>query len=237
MSMDFTEFRRRLGAEPLGDDPEVQRARESSPEFEQEAREARQFEEKLAHALRLPEPDGLIEDLQSLPLSGDARPGPSRWMRMALAASLLLAVSAAGITWNMNRGWDSVEAYVADHYRHDGYSMLEQANNATANDVQSMLAALDMEAAPALADIVGVIKYCPTPDGKGVHMVLNTQDGPVTVIYMPETPVTDRETLHFDNVEAVLVELERGSAAIIGAEQQQIADVYSIVQSSIVPAG
>ena len=237
MSMDFTEFRRRLGAEPMSDDPEVQRARESSPEFEQEAREARQFEEKLAHALRLPEPDGLIEELQSLPLSGDARSGSPRWMRMALAASLLLAVGAAGITWNMNRGWDSVEAYVADHYRHDGYSLLEQANNATANDVQRMLAALDMEAAPALADIVGVIKYCPTPDGKGVHMVLNTQDGPVTVIYMPETPVTDRETLHFDNVEAVLVELERGSAAIIGAEQQQIADVYSIVQSSIVPAG
>ena len=237
MSMDFTEFRRRLGAEPLSDDPEVQRARESSPEFEQEAREARRFEDKLVHALRLPEPDGLIEELQSLPLSGDTSSGPSRWMRMALAASLLLAVGAAGITWNMNRGWDSVEAYVADHYRHDGYSLLEQANNATASDVQRMLAALDMEAAPALADIVGVIKYCPTPDGKGVHMVLNTQDGPVTVIYMPETAVTDRESLRFDNVEAVLVELERGSAAIIGAEQQQIADVYSIVQNSIVPAG
>jgi hypothetical protein len=54
---------------------------------------------------------------------------------------------------------------------------------------------------------------------------------------MPETSVTDRETHHFDNVEAVLVELESGSAAIIGSEQQQIVDVYSIVQSSIVPAG
>ena len=75
--------------------------------------------------------------------------------RQMLAASLLLAVGAAGITWNMNRGWDSVEAYVADHYRHDGYSLLEQAHSATASEVQSMLAALDVEAAPALADIVG----------------------------------------------------------------------------------
>jgi hypothetical protein len=235
--MDFTEFRRRLGAEPLSDDPELMQARESSPEFEQEARDARQFEEKLVHALRLPEPDGLIEELQSLPLSSDARTGPSRWMRMALAASLLLAVGAAGITWNMNRGWDSVEAYVADHYRHDGYSLLEQAHSATASDVQKMLAALDMEAAPALAGIVGVIKYCRTPDGRGVHMVLDTQSGPVTVIFMPETTVIDRETLQFDNVEAMLVQLQSGSAAIIAPEQQQIADIYSMVQRSILPAG
>ena len=237
MSMDFTEFRRRLGAEPLSDDPELQHARKSSPEFEQEALDVRRFEDKLIRALRLPEPDGLVEELQSLPWQDETKSSPSRWMRMALAASLLVAVGAAGITWNMNRGWDSVEDYLADHYQHDGLSLLAQANGATESEVQAIFAGFDVAAAPALADIVGVIKYCPTPDGKGVHMVLNTQEGPVTVIYMPETSVTDRETHHFDNVEAVLVELESGSAAIIGSEQQQIVDVYSMVQSSIVPAG
>lgn len=100
-----------------------------------------------------------------------------------------------------------------------------------------MLAALDVEAAPALADIVGVIKYCPTPDGRGVHMVLDTESGPVTVIFMPETAVVDRGTLQFDDVEAMLVQLQSGSAVIIAPELQQIADVYSMVQSSIVPAG
>ena len=237
MSMDFSEFRRRLGAEPLSDDPELKQARESSPEFEQEALEAQRFEEKLKRALTLPEPAGLIEDLQSMPRQAETRAGPARWTRLAIAASLLLAVGAAGITWNMNRGWDSVEAYVADHYRHDGYSLLEQAHSATASEVQSMLAALDVEAAPALADIVGVIKYCRTPDGRGVHMVLDTESGPVTVIFMPETAVVDRGTLKFDEVEAMLVQLESGSAAIIAPELQQIADVYSMVQSSIVPAG
>ena len=111
------------------------------------------------------------------------------------------------------------------------------ADQAEVQDVQTLLAGFEVEAAPTLAEIVGVIKYCPTPDGKGVHMVLNTQNGPVTVIYMPDTPVTDRQMLAFDNVEAILVQLDRGSAAIIGAGGQQVSDYYAIIQDSIVPAG
>ncbi len=41
-----------------------------------------------------------------------------------------------------------------------------------------MLAEFGADVAPALAGIVSVIKQCPTPDGKGVHMVLNTERGP-----------------------------------------------------------
>ena len=45
-------------------------------------------------------------------------------------------------------------------------------------------------------------------------MVLATENGPLTVIYMPGTEVTDHEVLAFDGMEAMLVSLERGSAVI-----------------------
>ena len=80
-----------------------------------------------------------------------------------------------------------------------------------------------------------MIKYCPTPDGKGVHMILNTETGPVTVFYMPDTQVTDKELLAFDNMEAILVDLQSGSAAIIGPDQQLISSLYNLVQDSILP--
>jgi len=92
-----------------------------------------------------------------------------------------------------------------------------------------------MEAAPELAGIISVIKYCPTPDGKGIHMVLNTQEGPVTLIYMPETDVIDRQPLEFDGMQALLVGLEKGSAAIIGSGDQSISGLYAVVQESIIP--
>jgi len=233
--MNFSEFKRLLGAEPRSGDPEFQRARHSSPEFEELAADAERFEKKIERATLIPAPDGLMEDIMAITRQ-PSEPVKSRgWWPMALAASVLLAVGAAGLTWNMNRGWDSVEDYLVYHYRHDGEKVMARADGGTASDVQAILSRLDVQASPSLADIVGVIKYCPTPDGNGVHMILNTETGPVTVIYMPQTNVTDGEMLTFDNVEAVLVELQSGSAAIIGPDKQLISSLSGIVQDSLVP--
>ena len=235
MSMDFSEFKRLLGADPGNRDPEFLRARASSPEFEQAAAEADRFEDLLARAVRLPVPEQLIDEVLATPRQASPGTGGSRWMQMALAAGLLIAVGAAGLTWRMNPTWDSVESYVSDHYRHDGPELLARADGRVADEVQAVLAEFEVEALPALAGIVGVIKYCPTPDGKGVHMVLNSERGPVTVIYKPETSVSDRQQYGFDGREALLVELRSGSAAIIGSPEQQIADLHALVRESIVP--
>ena len=235
MSMNFSEFKRLLGAEPRNGDPEFQRARHSAPEFEEAAADAERFETKLERATSIPAPVGLLEDIMAITRQ-PSEPAKTRgWWPMALAASVLIAVGAAGLSWNMNRSWDSVEDYLVYHYRHDGEKVMARADGGTAGDVQAILSGLDVQAGPALADIVGVIKYCPTPDGKGVHMILNTETGPVTVIYMPHTKVTDGEMLAFDNVEAILVELQSGSAAIIGPDEQLISSLSGLVQDSIVP--
>ena len=235
MSMNFSEFKRLLGAEPRGRDPEFLRARDSAPEFGQEAADAERFETKLERATSIPTPDGLIEGIMAISQQ-PSEASSKRWWPMALAASVLIAVGAAGLTWNMNRGWDSVEEYLVDHYRHDGDRVMGLADTGGDGEVQAILSELNVQALPALAEIVDVIKNCPTPDGKGVHMILNTSTGPVTVIYMPETQVTDREMLVFDDVQAILVELQKGSAAIIGPNQQFVSGLHPFIQDSIVPA-
>jgi hypothetical protein len=241
--MDFSDFKRLLGADPRNRDPEFLRARSASPEFEEAAAEADRLEALLERAMALPVPETVLDDLRAIP---DTQPDPRtddlsaaparrRFFPLAMAASLLIAAGAVGLIWNLNPHWDSVEDYVSDHYRHDGPSLLAAAEGQVAGGVQDLLAEFDVEALPALAGIVGVIKYCPTPDGRGVHMVLNSERGLVTVIYMPDTPVTDRERITFDDREAVLVALKSGSAAIIGSPEQQVSEFYALVQQSIVP--
>jgi hypothetical protein len=66
-------------------------------------------------------------------------------------------------------------------------------------------------------------------------MVVNTERGLITVIYMPETPVADGERVTFDDREAMLVALPKGSAVIIGAGQQGISDFHALVQGGILP--
>lgn len=235
MSMDFSEFKRLLGAEPRSNDPEFRRACHSSPEFEKEAMVAGQFEDKLERALAISEPAGFIDDLVCIGEQAPTRSGKRRMLPFALAASLFVAVGAAGILWKMNPSWDSVEDYLVDHYRYDGVTLMARAQNDTTQDVQAVLSELSIQASPALADIVGVIKYCPTPDGKGVHMILNTDTGPVTVFYMPDTEVNDGELFEFDDVEAVLVELQSGSAAIIGPDKATFSSLQALIYDSLLP--
>ncbi len=238
MSMNFSEFIRQLGAEPLSQDPAFLRARSSSPEFHQAAEEADAFEKKLTRAMDLQLPEDIMKNILQIsrhPVGSAVASTTPWWRSMALAAGILIAIVATGISWNMNRGWDSVDEYVTDHYRHDGSGLLARAGKKTTQDIQRIFASFNVEAAPELAEIISVIKYCPTPDGKGVHMVLNTSEGPVTVIYMPATEVNDRETLEFDGMQVLLVSLEKGSAAIIGTGSQGLLALYSVIQNSIIP--
>jgi len=240
MSMDFSEFTFRLGADPRSRDPEFLQARRSSPDFRDAAEQAERFEDRLERALSLQAPASLLARLEAIPGYLDhpdhrATRRPAPW-RFALAASLLVTVGVAGMIWKVNSGWDSVEDYVVDHYHHDGLAVLALADEQFTGNVPGMLAEFDAAIAPELAAVVRVIKRCPTPDGRGVHMILETERGLVTLIYMPETPVTDGEHIVFGDSEAVLVRLHRGSAVIIGAPSQNVADLHSLVQQSFVTA-
>lgn len=238
MSMDYSEYQRLLGADPRNRDPAFLRARESSPEFRDAAAVADRFEAQLERALALEPPVDLIGELSRIPLLDErGSRGHRAWWPIAMAASVLLVVGAAGLVWKMQPAWDTVPDYVVDHYRHDGAMLLARADGHAVVEVSDMLAAFGVQAAPELAGIVNVVKSCPTPDGKGVHMVVNTDRGLLTVIYMPETSVTDGERLAFDDREALLVALPRGSAVIIGAGQQGISDYHALVQGAILPVG
>ena len=236
MSMDYSEFLRQLGADPDSQDPEFLRARESSPEFQQAAQESIAFEALLSRAVNVSVPDDLLNDIQKISADNALPPGSNRrWWPMALAASILISVAAVGMGWKMSHRWESVDQYLVQHYRHDGQSLVDKSGREPATNIQDILARFDIEAAPGLAQAVGVIKYCPTPDGKGVHMVLNTDEGPVTVIYMPETQVTDHEMVEFDEMRAIFVELDKGSAIIIGTQQQSVSELYAFVHESFIP--
>jgi len=94
MSMNFSEFKKLLGADPWNRDSETLRARNSAPEFEQAAADAEAFENKLQSALLVqPSPD-LLEGIKTI----SQEPARQRvWMPLALAASVLIAFGAVGI--------------------------------------------------------------------------------------------------------------------------------------------
>jgi len=231
MSMNFSEFKKLIGADPWNRDAETLRARNSSPEFETAAAEAEVFEEKLHSALNIQPPAKLLEDIKSI----SQQPVQRRsWVPLALAASLLITVGAVSLVWKQSNSWDSVEAYLADHYSHDGASLVAKATDSVSGqDIARIMASLNASADPELTNSIRFIKFCPTPDGRGAHMVVHTDQGPMTIIFMPETSVTDGEMIQFEQMHALLVGLEHGSAAIIGSQSQNVENLVPVIRESL----
>ena len=236
MSMNFSEFKKLIGADPWNRDPETLRARNSAPEFEVAAAEAEIFEEKLQSALHIQPPADLLEGIKSISREIESiQPARKRnWMPLALAASLLIAVGAVGMVWKQSRQWDNVEAYLADHYSHDGDTLVTQATDIVSEQaVVKIMASLNASADQQLAGRIKFIKFCPTPEGRGAHMVVSTDQGPMTIIFMPKTQVTDGELVRFEQMHAFLVNLEHGSAAIIGKQSQAVESMEAVIRDSL----
>jgi Protein of unknown function (DUF3379) len=233
MTMNLSEFIRHLGADPNSQDSEFLLARDAAPEFIQAASESARFERRLMRAVAVPVPADLLATLQKTTRA--ATGSPIGWRYYAMAASVLLVVAAAGIFWRMNAtNFDSIDQYVAYHYHHDGADVLTLANGQRADNIEQVLSGFGVRLAPGLADTVSLIKFCPTPNGMGAHLVVNTASGPVTIIFMPDTLVTDGEMLAFDGMQAQLVGLVRGSAAVIGTTSQDVAKLHSLVKGSFI---
>ena len=129
---------------------------------------------------------------------------------------------------------DSVESYVSEHYAHDGTTVIGRASvKMPDSDIEKVLAKLDATADAPLSGHIMYVKFCPTPDGRGAHMVVSTDQGPMTVIYMPEIQVREGEVVKFDQMHATLVNLEQGAAAVIGEQSQDVDELVAMVRDSL----
>ena len=231
MSMRFSEFIKRLGADPWNRDPETLRARNSAAEFETAAVEVEAFEEKLQSLLQVQPPVELLDEIKAISKQPVRR---RNLMPLALAASLIIAVGSIGLIWKNSRQWDTIDDYIADHYSIDGAAIIEQATDGVAEqEIIGILASLDAAALQQLSGRIRFFKICPAPEGLGAHMVVSTDQGLMTIFFMPKTQVTDGEMVRFDQMHAFLVNFEQGSTAIIGRQSQTFSSLVTVIRHSL----
>jgi hypothetical protein len=242
MSMSSSEFDQRLGAEPreaaAALEAAAARGEEIDPAQATAAKAALAFEKRLEGALRLPvDEDALVAIALGAPRRKRRPPRPPAWL--AMAASIALLAGIAGLTWYASRPvTGDVTRYVENHYRHDGADVLAKtAQGATPEQVRGVLASLGVKASDELSGQVRFIKFCPTPDSQGAHMVLATPDGPATVLFMPAVTVDEPLLIRFDGVEAQVVGLETGAAAIIGASGETARELRASLEAGVHPLG
>lgn len=179
--------------------------------------------------IRLPElPDVDTGRVSVLPAR--RRFPPTAWL--ALAATV---VAAAVIGVRM-QGSDVTGATLADqvlaHVDHESASLV--VTDVPVSD-QSLRDAVPASVS-TLGHSAGLVTYVRSCEINGrpvPHLVVQGRKGPVTILLMPEEPVTEAITLSGEHVNGVILPVGNGSVAIIGERDESLENIQREVLNSV----
>lgn len=233
--MNYLEFKRQLMVDPYDRSPAFQDALLANSDCADAAALSDSFEAVLQSAINVPVP----EDLVSLAISQRNKELPKSnkisWLpAMAAGLAMGIGLTTAVFLFN-NTDSESVEQSLASHWIKDGDITMQLATSTPmdSDGVSQVLATLNLDADDALMGDIMFARNCGTAHGNVVHMIMRTDAGLVTVIYMPETEVNDGERLHVASKEALLTQMEHGSIALIGAGQQNLDSSVEFVKANL----
>ncbi|MFK8017783.1 MAG: DUF3379 family protein [Gammaproteobacteria bacterium] len=141
----------------------------------------------------------------------------------ALAATVMLGIGLAAGVFLGRSSTELPDALVA-HVLHE--PLLLQPSNESIS-IQRVNYVLDQANVGLRADI-GRVRHaglCVFNGKKVPHLVVHTENGPVTVMLLPDEPVSRVQTFENGDFQGVIVPNGRGSIAIIGGEASDIEPV------------
>lgn len=196
--MDELEFRRRLYADPTDD--AVLKAAEQSPQFKAELDDVLAFEKVMQHATHVPVPTGLAERLM-LHANEDAVDETPKengedtvqdnvvqlsWYRrhlapFAMAASIFIAMTL--YLFSASPTGVHANEYAFEHINHE-LGAFKYTAEVSIDKVNDKLATFGAK----LEDVPGKVTYatyCNYLGKKSLHLIYQSDSGPVTVFFVP----------------------------------------------------
>jgi hypothetical protein len=155
--------------------------------------------------------DGRLRAALELPLSNFRKAAPAPARRFALAASVALALLVGGSFW-LFRPQTALADEVVDHVRHESGSW-------SAHEVLSAgeLADVLRQAGVTFDSSMPVVyaMACPFHGRRVPHLVVQTSNGPMTVMLLAHEKVSKRQEFSEDGFQGVLLPAGEGSVAVL----------------------
>lgn len=229
--MDCLTFRRRLLEDPLDSDAALRSHESGCPTCAEFARRTRAQETRLRALLNVTPPPELTERIR-LAVSFEKRPTRSHWL--ALAASLLLAVSIVSGTWYLSplerRHLTLVDAVMAHVY--DEASHMHQEDKVS----QVQLAQLFGSFGAQLHGDLGQVNFaaeCLMRKKNGIHLVMPGKMGPVTVFFMPDEIPSETMIVQDQRFHGEVMPTAWGSVAVVGELGEPLAGLAKRMADSV----
>jgi len=153
----------------------------------------------------------------------------SWWGLGGLAASLMVGV----ISFNLWKGpadftplkATDIVAHIIDHMAHDSELMTAFKVPKTENDLQKLFLAVGASIEHPIEQM-SYAGECVVNGQKGLHIVLQEAQGPVTVIVIPGQQLTALEAFQASGYQGELVPVKGGVVAIVAHNHEQVAQAH-----------
>lgn len=228
--MDDLEFRRRCIADPFDRDKAFRRRTRQSADHAHLVEHQTRFDKRLrAVMLDIKVPEDLQARIQ-LRHSLQQRQITWRFYRssLALAASLIITTGVISLLFSPR---ESLQEAILAHV-HDELNHLVEQKPVNDDQIRRLLGS----AGGRLEGDFGRVSYagsCQIRHHKGVHLVLQGQLGPVTVLLMPGEQLSERDAIGDARFQGIMLPTPNGSMAILGESGEPLRRIEHRVLSSI----
>lgn len=233
--IDELKFQQRLLEDPNHLDEEMLAFLEENPTKKSVVKKAKAFDEDLRHVLNVPVPEGLQERiLIKNSFENQTAANDSSWFKpLSMFAASFLVVSVGLWTWLNPIGTDSVnstevavmEQAVIDHLiEHAAESPEDMAQYESLSDkeVQELFTYVGATLNKPI-DFMSYAGGCEIDGKRGLHVVLQEEEGPVTIIVLPGEKLSGMYAFAKEGFKGNMMPVKGGVVAIIGSNEKQLA--------------
>ncbi|AZR81595.1 DUF3379 family protein [Thiomicrospira sp. S5] len=234
------EFRRRLLESPNQLDEAMQAYLAEHPDKAADVKAQKAFEAELKQAMRVMPPEGLEERILLKSRFEEPPQNDGGWFGnlTAFAASFALVAVFAIWQWPLQPGTGSVEHSVAsaqevlleqavvdhiiDHAREAPDLMKAQPLDQDEASLQKLFAKVGAVLDKPV-DFMSYAGECEVNGQKGLHLVLQEEAGPVTIIVLPGKQLTTMQAFNRSGFQGQMIPVKGAMVAIVGDSYQELA--------------
>lgn len=250
IKLDDISFQQKLWQSPNALDESMQAYLEANPEMIESVKQAKQFEESLSDVLDVPAPEGLHARIlmkntfeeaskiaarskrtQTMGLSWEAFPKLT-----AIAASFL--VLAVGVSFYQHHEAtqqtvqlakndpmemeDAILKHIVEHAKEQPEIMTAQNLQPNPKELQRIFKYVGATMHKPI-DFMSYAGDCEVDGQKGLHIVLQEIEGPVTIIVLPHRKLNGMFTFAQDGMKGQIIPVKGAVVAIVGTNDKQLA--------------
>lgn len=228
--MNSTELKKTIMADPLHLSSEQLAQIAADQELNEVYEQSLALNEHILNATDLPVSPALEKRLLDIPACNDASKAnvfllkPPQWFALAASLVLMLALSWFWVP-------SDLETFVVAHIHHEPESLMVD-HNVSESDQVSLFSEYGYDLKQSLGNVT-FFERCPMINRSGIHMVVETPTGRVTVLFMPGEQVDDMVRIQSNGLEGYAINLKNAAIAIVGQPGQQLQSVENQLRKAI----